>query len=94
MKVAESQIGKTDTDWMGFILSKNGIKLVNSKIQAITEKIRPKNMKELRSFMGAINQMNRFRPSLANLNAPLMPLLEKDTTLGLDRNTGTSIHNK
>ena len=35
-------------------------------------------MKNLRSFMGEINQMNRVIPALAHLFAPLRPLLRKD----------------
>ena len=37
-------------------------------------------MKELRSFIGAINQLSRFIPNLAQLCAPLRPLLSKEKT--------------
>ena len=45
-------------------------------VQAIAEKRRLKNLKDLRSFMRAINQVNKFLPNLAILCAPLRPLLK------------------
>ena len=71
-------IAKRETEWLGYILSAEGIKPINEKVQAITEKLRPKNLKDLRSFMGAINQLNKFIPNLANICAPLRPLLKHD----------------
>ena len=55
-----------------------GIKPLKEKVHAITEKLPPKNLKDRRSFMGAINQMNTFIPNLANLCASLRPLLKRD----------------
>ena len=94
LNLEKCQVGKTETEWPGFQLSKSGIKPVNSKIQAKFEKPNPKNLKELRSFMGGKNQMNRFIPNSPNLSAPLGPLLKKGSTLGLNRNTGTSLSEK
>ena len=51
---------------------------MEEKLQAISEKLRPKIFKDPSSFMGAINQMNKFVPNLANLCAPLRPLLKRD----------------
>ena len=39
---------------------------------------RLKDFRDLRSFMGAIYQINRFIPNLADLCAPLRPLLKKE----------------
>ena len=63
---------------MGYKLSQTGIKPINSKVQAITEKLTPKSLKELRSYLGAVNQLNRFIPNLAQLCHELRPLLKKD----------------
>ena len=66
-------IGRTETEWFGIQLSRSGIKPVESKIQAKFEEFKPKIL----SFMGANNRMNRFMPNLANLSAPLRPMLKK-----------------
>ena len=81
--------------WLGYRLSAEAIKPIEEKVQAITDELEPKNLKDLRSFMEAINQMNQFLPNLANVCAPLRPLLKKDNegkwekdnvVLGLDGN--------
>ena len=61
---------------MCYKLSADGIKPLNSKIQGITEKLRPKNLRQLRSYLGAINQMNKFVPNLAILCAPFRTILK------------------
>ena len=70
-KIGEVQDREKKTEWLGFKLSKGGIKPVDKKVQALTEKLHPRNLKDLRSIMGAINQMNKFIPNLANLSALL-----------------------
>ena len=47
-------------------------------MQAITKKLTPKNSKELRSDLGAVNQLNHFIPNLAQLCHELRPLLKKN----------------
>ena len=51
---------------------------MDEKVQANTEKLRPKNIKDLRSFLEANIQMNRFIPNLADLCDPLRPYLKRD----------------
>ena len=46
----------------------------------ITEKLRPTNLKELRSFLGAVNQFNEFIPDLAVIWSPFWSILKKDAT--------------
>ena len=67
-----------EVEWLGYKLSQTGIKPINSKVQAITKTLTPKNLKELRSYLGAMNQLNRFIPNLAQLCHELRPLLKKD----------------
>ena len=62
----------------GWDSSQTGIKPFNSKVQAKTEKLPPKNLKKLRSSLGAVNQLNRFIPTLAKLCHKLRPILKKD----------------
>ena len=77
LKWEKCKFAEEETDWLGYKLSQTGIKPINSKVQAITEKLTPKNLKELRSYLGAVNQLNRFIPNLAQLCHELRPLLKK-----------------
>ena len=79
LKAEKCQVAVKSTEWLGFKLTPNGITPIQSKVQGITDRIRPKNLKQLRSLMGAVNQLNKFIPNLAALCAPLRPLLRKDS---------------
>ena len=67
LKIEKCKLAQKETEWLGYKVSAAGIRPIEEKIQAITDRLRPKNLKDLRSFMGAINQMNRFIPSLPHL---------------------------
>ena len=71
------RITQTNTEWLGYKLSESGVKPIDEKIQAISDRLRPKKLGELRSLMRALNQMNMFVPNLARTCAPLRPLLCK-----------------
>ena len=72
LKWEKCKFAAEELEWLGYKLSQN------SKVQAITEKLTPKSLKELRSYLGAVNQLNRFIPNLAQLCHELRPLLKKD----------------
>ena len=40
--------------------------------------MRPTNLKQLRSFLGAVNQFNKFIPNLASIRFPFRSILKKD----------------
>ena len=63
---------------MGYKLSGKGVAPINGKIQGISERLRPNNLKELRSFLGAVNQFNKFIPDLASICAPFRSILKKE----------------
>ena len=71
LKARKCNIAKQEIEWLGFKLTSHGISPVNSKVQGIPEKLRPTNLKELRSFLGAVNQFNKFIPDLAAIFFPL-----------------------
>ena len=56
LKAGKCKFAKQEIEWLGFKLTNSGISPINSKVQGITEKLRPTNLKELRSFLGAVNQ--------------------------------------
>ena len=51
---------------------------MNGKVPGITERLRPGNLKELRSFLGAVNQLNKFVPDFVNICAPFRSILKKE----------------
>ena len=78
LKARKCNFAKQEIEWLVFKLTSHVISPVNSKVQGITEKLRPTNFKELRSFLGAVNQFNKFIPELAAIYFPFRSILKKD----------------
>ncbi|PIK52384.1 hypothetical protein BSL78_10696 [Apostichopus japonicus] len=60
------------------ILSKNGMRIDNAKVQAIVEMPSPNSKKELERFLGIIQYLSKFIPDLSTEAAQLRMLLRKD----------------
>ena len=77
VKWTKCKFFQKEIEWLGFKISKTGIIPLFDKSKAIKDLPIPKNMKELRSFFGSINQYIKFFPNLASLGGPLRALLNK-----------------
>ena len=64
------QIDKPEIECLGFQLTHSGGLLLILKVQGIAEELRQTNLKELRSPLGAVNQLNKFVPDLASICFP------------------------
>nr|XP_049462823.1 uncharacterized protein K02A2.6-like [Anopheles coluzzii] len=64
--------------FLGLIVDKDGVRPDPSKTEAIAKMPPPKDVKQLRSYLGAINYYGRFVPQMKHLRAPLDDLLKKD----------------
>ena len=60
-------------EYLGHIISEHGLHPTEEKVKAIKEAPTPKNVSELRAFLGIINYYGKF---LSNLSAQLSPLHE------------------
>ena len=67
-------------EYLGHVIDEEGLHPTEEKVKAIREAPRPKNIAELRSFLGIINYYSRFLPNLSTRLASLYQLLHKDTT--------------
>ena len=45
----------TEMEYLGFWVTRNGVKTINRKIEAITNIAPPTSQKEVRKFIGVIN---------------------------------------
>ena len=62
----------------GHILGEGGIEPDPEKIKAITAFPTPKNITDVRSFMGLTNQLGAFLPDLAQMAVPIQELTKKN----------------
>ena len=63
-------------DYLSHRIDADGLHATSEKPKAITEVPVPKNVTELRSFLGLLNYYGRFMPNLATLIHPLNHLLK------------------
>ena len=67
-----------ELEYCGHKISQDGIRKMDDKIAAIRDAPSPKNVSELRSFLGLVQYYSAFFPSLADIAHPLYDLLAKD----------------
>ena len=63
---------------LGHWIDAEGLHAMPSKLQAIVQAPAPKNVQELRSFLGLLNYYGKFIPNLASLIQPLNNLLQRN----------------
>lgn len=74
----KSEFFKDNINYCGYEIDKNGISKEKKKIEAVRKMPRPKNITELRAFIGLINYYGRFIKRLSYLLRPLNNLLKKN----------------
>jgi hypothetical protein len=68
-------LGASEVTFLGYSISPEGIKPLPAKVEAIMNFPVPKNVKELRRFLGMLNFYRRFIPYAAQHQGPLNSLL-------------------
>ena len=76
LKLEKCEFLLTCIEYLGHIITSNGIKPVPSKVEAIVKAPKPVNVQQLRSFLGLINYYGKFIPNLSTLLHPLNALLQ------------------
>ncbi len=75
----DKMIMKVDAiSFMGHQITEEGLKVDPSKVKAIKHAPAPKNVGEIRSFLGAVNYLSRFVPHMSEEIHTLHNLLKKD----------------
>ena len=63
--------------YLGQKINSQGIQPIQEKVRAIADAPSPKNVSEVRSYLGMINYYQKYLPNLSTILAPLHSLLEK-----------------
>jgi len=69
---------KEEVKLLGHVLSNNGLKTINSKVNVVAKWLKPENISELRSFLDSVGYYRKFINSFAMIAAPLYKLLRKN----------------
>ena len=73
------EFSKTKVKFFGHIVDSNGVTPDPSKVRAIQDMKQPTSVKEIRRFLGMVNQFSKFSPQLADKTKPLRDLLNLRT---------------
>ncbi|GJP63019.1 hypothetical protein CLOP_g20071 [Closterium sp. NIES-67] len=79
VKLSKSEFALEKVQFLGHLVSAQGVHVDPKKIEAVRTWKTPENVKELQQFLGFANYYNRFVPQYAKIAAPLMNLLKKNT---------------
>ena len=66
--------------YLSHVISAQGLHTKDLKVKAVVDMPAPRDVTELRSFLGMVNYYGRFLPDLATLLSPLYSLLNRLTT--------------
>lgn len=77
-KLTKCHFAKEELEYLGHVVGKDGIKVDPRKIETVAKWARPKDVSQLRSFLGLCNYFRRFIQGYSTLVAPLTHLTRKD----------------
>lgn len=78
-KPEKTEFHKQEVKFLGYIVSKDGLKMDQKKIEAITSWPKPTTVKEVQSYLGFANFYRQFIQGYSKITAPLTHMTRKDT---------------
>ncbi|WVZ02924.1 hypothetical protein V8G54_023730 [Vigna mungo] len=77
-KISKCTFGTQQINYLGHTIEGNGVHMDKDKVQAVLEWPQPRNIKQLRGFLGLTGYYRRFIKGYASLASPLTELLIKN----------------
>lgn len=68
----------SEVEFLGYVISHNGIRMDSSKVQAVLEWPTPASVRDIQVFLGFANFYRRFIQNFSKVVAPITRLLKKD----------------
>ena len=78
VKLSKCEFWLTDVSFLGHIVSKEGVRVDPKKIEVVVEWKPPRNVTEVRSFLGLAGYYRRFVKWFSMITAPMTRLLQKN----------------
>ena len=72
------QFNRSSVTYLGHVIDGNGLHPTEEKLKAVKDAPRPKDVTDLKSFLGLLMFYSRFLPNHSTVLAPLNRLLKKD----------------
>ena len=78
INLPKCHFAKTEIECLGYKFSQFGIAPFETETSAIIKLTAPKNLKQLRSFLGSVHYLRKFSPNLSQLCHPFQPSLNNN----------------
>ena len=78
LKLPKCKFFRKEVEFLGHLVTTEGLKHNHAHTTAVTEFPTPRNVKEIRQFVGLVSYYRRFIPSFAKIAHPLHALTRKD----------------
>ena len=75
---AKCKFMQPSVSYLGHKIDQQGLHPLKEKVQAVQDAPSPKNVTELKSYLGLLSYYSKFLPKMADVLAPLYMLLRKD----------------
>ena len=79
----KSRIGAARVDFLGHIISKDGVRSNGDRVAALIRMPMPSDIKQLRNLLGGLSYYRKFLPNMARLIRPITALLKKGAAFDL-----------
>ena len=90
LKLAKCQFAQSTVDFVGFTISDSGLAPDPKKVEAIRRYPTPKDLTELRRFLGMASYYRGFVSGFSDIATPLNRLAQKDVPFEWDKNCETA----
>ena len=82
---SKCRITLREVDYIGHIISEQGLKASPTKIQDVQRMPEPQNKGDVQRFLGMVTYMSKFIPNLSELSAPMRTLVSKEVSWHWDK---------
>ncbi|KAM0712543.1 hypothetical protein Q7P37_011640 [Cladosporium fusiforme] len=78
IKPEKTEFHKSEIKFLGYVVSREGLKMDKGKIEAVTSWPKPTTVKEVQSFLGFANFYRQFIQDYSRITTPLTQMTKKD----------------